>query len=67
MDDYEKALGMAQKSISLNPGRAGTYSTKAWIHFEMRDKEKAIELQKMAIEIYPNSSFNKDLEIFMKE
>jgi tetratricopeptide (TPR) repeat protein len=67
MDDYEKALGMAQKSISLNPGRAGTYSTKAWIHFEMGDKEKAIELQKMAIEIYPNSSFNKDLEIFMKE
>lgn len=66
-EDYEKALEMAKKSISLNPGRAGTYSTEAWIHFEMGNKEKAIELQKKALEIYPNSSFNKDLEIFMKE
>jgi hypothetical protein len=33
----------------------------------MGDKEKAIELQKKAIEIYPNPSFNKDLEIFMKK
>jgi thioredoxin-related protein len=66
-EDYEKALMMAQKSISLNPGRAGTYSTEAWIHFEMGDREKAIELQKKAIEIYPNPSFNKDLEIFMKK
>jgi tetratricopeptide (TPR) repeat protein len=66
-EDYEKALKMAQKSISLNPGRAGTYSTEAWIHYEMGNKEKAIELQKKAIEIYPNASFTNDLEIFMKK
>jgi thioredoxin-related protein len=66
-EDYEKALVMVQKSISLNPGRPGTYSTEAWIHFEMGDKEKAIQLQKKAIEIYPYPAYNKDLETFMKK
>jgi tetratricopeptide (TPR) repeat protein len=62
--DYNKALSMVQKSIELNPYRSGTYSTEAWIHFEMGNKDKAIELQKKAIEIYPNPSYYKDLEIF---
>ncbi|MFN8240246.1 MAG: thioredoxin family protein [Bacteroidales bacterium] len=62
--DYEKALAMARKSIELNPFRAGTYSTEAWIHFEMGNKEKAIELQTKAIEIYPNPSYLNDLEKF---
>jgi len=55
---------MVQKSIALNPGRSGTYSTEAWIHFEMGDKEKAIQLQNKAIEIYPNASYIQDLEKF---
>jgi thioredoxin-related protein len=64
-EEYEKALGMVQKSIVLNPGRPGTYSTEAWIHFEMGDKEKAVQLQKKAIEIYPYPAYIKDLETFM--
>lgn len=62
--DYNKALTMAQKSIELNPFRSGTYSTEAWIHFEMGNKVKAIELQNKAIEIYPNPSYYQDLEKF---
>ena len=63
-EDYQKAITMVQKSISLNPGRSGTYSTEAWIHYEMGDKEKAIQLQNKAIEIYPNPSYIQDLEKF---
>jgi tetratricopeptide (TPR) repeat protein len=63
-NDYNKALAMVQKSIELNPLRAGTYSTEAWIHFEMGNKDKAIELQNKAIEIYPNPSYYLDLEKF---
>lgn len=62
--DYNKALTMVQKSIELNPFRSGTYSTEAWIHFEMGNKVKAIELQNKAIEIYPNPSYYQDLEKF---
>ena len=61
---YTQALSMVQKSIELNPFRSGTYSTEAWIHFEMGNKYKAIELQKKAIEIYPNPSYYQDLEKF---
>jgi tetratricopeptide (TPR) repeat protein len=63
-NDYQKALSMVQKSVSLNPYRPGTYSTEAWIHFEMGNKEKAIELQKKAIEIYPLPAYFQDLEKF---
>lgn len=66
-EEYTKALAMVQKSIELNPSRPGTYSTEAWIHFEMGDKEKAIQLQKRAIEIFPDRSFVQDLEIFQKK
>lgn len=62
--DYQKALKMVQKSIILNPFRAGTYSTEAWIYFEMGNKEKAIELQNKAIEIYPLPAYYQDLEKF---
>jgi tetratricopeptide (TPR) repeat protein len=58
---------MVQKSISINPGRAGTYSTEAWIHFEMGDKEKAIQFQNKAIELYPHPSYIADLEKFKAE
>lgn len=63
-EDYQKAITMVQKSILLNPSRSGTYSTEAWLHFEMGDKEKAIQLQNKAIEIYPNASYIQDLEKF---
>lgn len=63
-DDYPKALKMVEKSISLNPFRAGTYSTEAWIHFEMGSKEKAIESQNKAIELYPLPAYFQDLEKF---
>jgi tetratricopeptide (TPR) repeat protein len=66
-EEYPKALSMVQKSISLNPSRPGTYSTEAWIHFEMGNREKAIQLQKRAIEIFPDRSFIQDLEIFEKK
>jgi thioredoxin-related protein len=66
-EDYGKALDMVQKSISINPGRAGTYSTEAWIHFEMGDKEKAIQFQNKAIELYPHASYIADLEKFKAE
>jgi tetratricopeptide (TPR) repeat protein len=66
-EEYPKALSMVQKSISLNPSRPGTYSTEAWIHFEMGNREKAIQLQKRAIEIFPDRSFVQDLEIFEKK
>jgi thioredoxin-related protein len=64
---YPEALSMVQKSIALNPGRPGTYSTEAWIYFEMGNREKAVELQKRAIEIFPDRSFVQDLEIFEKK
>jgi thioredoxin-related protein len=67
LKEYPKALAMVQKSISLNPSRPGTYSTEAWIHFEMGDKEKAIQLQKMAIELFPDRGFVQDLETFEKK
>jgi thioredoxin-related protein len=66
-EEYQKALAMVQKSISLNPSRPGTYSTEAWIHFEMGNREKAIQLQKKAIEIFPDRSFVQDLETFEKK
>jgi tetratricopeptide (TPR) repeat protein len=62
--DYKKALSMARKSISINPDRAGTYSTEAWILFAMGDTENAIDVQKKAIAIYPNPSYLRDLETF---
>ncbi len=64
IDDYQKALDMVQKSIILNPYRPGTYSTEAWIYFEMGNKEKAIEEQNKAIEIYPLPAYIQDLEKF---
>jgi tetratricopeptide (TPR) repeat protein len=66
-EDYPKALSMVQKSISLNPSRPGTYSTEAWIYFEMGNREKAIELQKKAIELFPDHGFLQDLETFEKK
>ena len=66
-EEYPKALSMVQKSISLNPSRAATYSTEAWIHFEMGDTQKAIQLLKKGKEIYPDRSFVKDLETFEKK
>lgn len=66
-EDYNKALEMVQKSITLNPERAGTYSTEAWIHFEMGNKEKAIQLQSKAIALYPHPSYIHDLEIFKSQ
>jgi thioredoxin-related protein len=66
-EDYPKALSMVQKSIAINPGRAGTYSTEAWIHFGLGEKEKAIELQRKAIELYPYPSYIQDLAIFLAE
>ena len=63
-DDYQKALDMVQKSIALNPYRPGTYSTEAWIYFEIGNKEKAIESQNKAIEIYPLPAYFQDLEKF---
>jgi len=63
-ENYGKALEMVRSSITLNPERAGTYSTEAWIHFEMGDRQKAIQLQNKAIQLYPNPSFIRDLEIF---
>ena len=63
-DEYQKALEMVQKSITLNPYRPGTYSTLAWIHFEMGNKEKAIEVQNKGIEIYPLPAYIQDLEKF---
>lgn len=65
--EYPKALTMVQQSIALNPSRPGTYSTEAWIHFEMGDTEKAIQLTKKAIEIYPDPGFVRDLETFEKK
>ena len=66
-EEYPKALSMVQKSISLNPSRAATYSTEAWIHFEMGDTQKAIQLLKKGKEIYTDRSFVKDLETFEKK
>jgi thioredoxin-related protein len=66
-EEYPKALTMVQKSITLNPSRPGTYSTEAWIYFEMGDKDKAVQLQKKAIEIFPDRSFVQDLETFRKD
>jgi thioredoxin-related protein len=63
-DDYQKALDMVQKSIVLNPYRPGTYSTEAWIYFEMGNKEKAIEVQNKGIDIYPLPAYIQDLEKF---
>jgi tetratricopeptide (TPR) repeat protein len=62
--DYKKALAMARKSIRLNPERAGTYSTEAWILFGMGDTKNAISIQKKAIEVFPDPSFIRDLETF---
>jgi tetratricopeptide (TPR) repeat protein len=63
-EDYEKALEMAKRSIALDPGRSGTYSTAAWIYYEMGDKEQAIQLQNKAIELYPHPSYIQDLKKF---
>jgi tetratricopeptide (TPR) repeat protein len=63
-NDYQKVLDMVQKSIELNPNRPGTYSTEAWIYFEMGNKEKAIEAQNKGIKIYPLPAYIQDLEKF---
>jgi tetratricopeptide (TPR) repeat protein len=64
-DKYPQALTMGVKSITLNPERAGTYSTVAWVYYLMGNQRKAIEYQKKAIERSPNTSYTVDLELFM--
>jgi tetratricopeptide (TPR) repeat protein len=61
-EDYKKALTMVQKAISINPNIAGYYSTQAWLYYEIGEKEKAIQLQKKAIELYPHPVYVEDLE-----
>ncbi len=65
-EKYTNAVNMALKSISLNPDRAGTYSTAAWIYYEMGEKSKAAEIQRKGIEIYPHPTYLRDLELFSK-
>lgn len=65
--DYPEALMMVRKSISINPDRAGTYSTEAWILFEMGERDKAIQSQNKAIAIYPHPAYLRDLEKFKSQ
>jgi tetratricopeptide (TPR) repeat protein len=66
-NDYPKALLMAQKSISINPERSGTYATEAWIEFRLGENQKAIDLLNKAIELYPHPSYIKDLAVFKSD
>ncbi len=55
-----------QKSIGLNPGKPGTSSTGAWIHYEMGDRQKAIDATKKATDIFHDRVILRDLETFQK-
>lgn len=65
--DYEKALAMVRKSISLNPENASFYFTEAWIFYEMGDKARAVQLKNRAIELFPNTTSIQDPEKFEAE
>ncbi|HZV06978.1 MAG TPA: hypothetical protein VE999_17985 [Gemmataceae bacterium] len=61
--NLDKALEHAQKAIELVPTHAGYHDTLAEVHFQRGDKERAIAMQKRAIELDPKRVyFRKQLK-----
>ncbi|HWG43533.1 MAG TPA: hypothetical protein VN688_12165 [Gemmataceae bacterium] len=55
--NLDKALEHAGKAVELAPTNAGYIDTLAEVHFQRGEKDKAIALQKRAIEIDPKKSY----------
>ncbi len=55
--NLDQALEHAQKAVELAPTRAGYFDTLAEVHFQRGDKDKAIALQKRAIELDPKRTY----------
>jgi Tfp pilus assembly protein PilF len=61
--DLDKGLEHSKKAIELAPDNAGYLDTLAEIHFQRGDKDKAVALQKRAIELDPKKPyFRKQLK-----
>ncbi len=61
--NLDRALRHAEKAVELAPTHAGYLDTLAEVHFQRGDKEKAIALQKRAIELNPKKVyFQKQLK-----
>ncbi len=53
----DEALTHAEKAVELAPSHAGYLDTLAEVHFQRGDKNKAIAMQKRAIELDPKRSY----------
>jgi hypothetical protein len=55
--NLDRALEHANKAVELAPNTAGYIDTLAEVHFQRGDKDKAIALQKRAIELDPKKVY----------
>ncbi len=54
--EYEKALGLFNQSISMNPDRAETYGWRGIAHYHLKHLPEAIADYTKAIELNPNDA-----------
>jgi tetratricopeptide (TPR) repeat protein len=63
----DEALDLSQKAVALEPKNPAYLDTLAEIHFQKRNRERAIELMKQCIELSPdNDYFRKQRDRFEK-
>lgn len=55
--NLDQALQHAEKAVELAPTSAGYLDTLAEVHFQRGNKDKAIALQKRAVELNPKKSY----------
>jgi tetratricopeptide (TPR) repeat protein len=61
--DLDQALDHAQKAVALAPTNAGHLDTLAEVHFQLGQKDRALEAQRKAIELEPKRGyFQKQLK-----
>ncbi|MCP4180153.1 MAG: DUF255 domain-containing protein [bacterium] len=63
-EEYNKALKLVEKAISINPKKAGYMDTQAWLQFETGQIDKAIKSEEKAYELNPHKAYKKALEKF---
>lgn len=61
---YQESIKLLEKAIEVNPQEALAYNNLASIYYSSKERDKAIEYMKKAIELDPlNSKYKKNLRI----
>jgi tetratricopeptide (TPR) repeat protein len=55
--NLDAALRHAEKAVELSPDHAGYFDTLAEVHFQRGDRDKAVAVQKRAIELEPKKAY----------